>query len=160
MMKRTIAIAALASLPMSVVMADDDIGCGLGTQIWEGQSGLIAKVLGATTNGTSGNQTFGITSGTLGCSQDGVITASARVPMFASANVDQLAAEVAAGEGEALDALAALYEIDGADRQAFNALAQSNFDRLFGAADVTTGSVIAELEATMAADARFAQYLG
>src|SRR5512143_1990 len=49
-----------------VAFADPDIGCGLGTQIWTGSKGLAPKVLGATTNGTSGSQTFGISSGTLG----------------------------------------------------------------------------------------------
>ncbi len=48
-------------------LADSDIGCGLGTMVFDGQQGKVYKVLGATTNGTSGNQTFGITFGTLGC---------------------------------------------------------------------------------------------
>ena len=56
-MKKLLAIALLAS--SSVVMADQDIGCGLGSMVWAGQSGIVPKVLGATTNGTSGNQTFG-----------------------------------------------------------------------------------------------------
>lgn len=159
MLKHSIAVLVISGLPMGMAVADDDIGCGLGTQIWEGQAGLLPKVLGATTNGTSGNQTFGITSGTLGCSQDGVITASARLAMFASANVDQLAAEVAAGEGEALDALASLYGIDVADRGAFGELAQANYASLFGGQDVTTASVIESLDATLAADARFAHYV-
>ena len=72
-----------------------DIGCGLGTQLWAGNEGLVPKVLGATTNGTFGNQTFGITTGTLGCSQEGVITADARLRMFAGANLDNLARDMA-----------------------------------------------------------------
>jgi len=159
MLKKSIAIAALTALPLSAALADDDIGCGLGTQIWEGQEGLFAKVLGATTNGTSANQTFGITSGTLGCSQDGVVTASARVPLFASANVDQLAAEIAAGEGETLEALAALYEIDAADQADFFAFAQSRYSELFSSAEVTSGEVVARLEAAMATSAQFGQYV-
>ena len=143
--------AALLSLPVSAVMADNDVGCGLGTQIWEGQSGLFAKVLAATTNGTSGNQTFGITSGTLGCSQGGVVTAQYRVPMFAGANFDQLAADVAAGEGETLDALATLYEVPAAEKAEFAQLLQANYDALFSSAEVTAGEMLAQLDALLAA---------
>ncbi len=55
-MKKLLAVAALAAtLPLSqVAMADQDIGCGLGTMIFDGKSGKVFKVLGATTNGTSG----------------------------------------------------------------------------------------------------------
>ena len=62
-MKKLLAVAALAAtLPLSnVAMADADIGCGLGTMVFDGKSGKVFKILGATTNGTSGNQTFGIT---------------------------------------------------------------------------------------------------
>ena len=44
-------------------------GCGLGSMAFEGNDGLISQVSAATTNGTSGNQTFGITSGTSNCTQ-------------------------------------------------------------------------------------------
>lgn len=159
MLKKSTFAAALLCVPMSAAMADPNIGCGLGTQLWEGQAGLLPKVLGATTNGTSGNQTFGITSGTLGCSSDGVITADARTGMFASANIDQLAAEIAAGEGETLDALATLYGVDQADREAFAALAQRHYGELFADADVTVEHVLATLEGAMASDVKLARYV-
>lgn len=158
-MKKMMAVVVLSAMPFTAVLADDDIGCGLGTQVWAGQSGLIPKVLGATTNGTSGNQTFGITSGTLGCSQDGVVKAELRRAQFASANLDQLAAEIAAGDGESLTTLASLYNVSAADRAAFNQLAQRHYSALFAAESVTTGDVLAALEAAMAADARFAAYV-
>ena len=72
MMKKLLAIAVL-STSASVAIADQDIGCGLGTMVFAGQSGPIFKVLGATTNGTFGNQTFGITTGTQGCQTNGAI---------------------------------------------------------------------------------------
>jgi hypothetical protein len=159
MMKKVFATAVLAVAPFGVALADNDIGCGLGTQIWAGQSGLIPKVLGATTNGTFGNQTFGITSGTLGCSSDGVITVDARTSLFASANIDQLAAEIAAGEGETLDTLAALYEVEAADRAAFAALAQREYGNLFSSDDVTVADVLASLEGAMAQDGKLARYV-
>ena len=73
MMKKLLAVALLAGTA-GVAMADDNTGCGLGTMIWAGQSGPIFKSFAVTTNGTSGNQTFGITTGTLGCDSNGAIT--------------------------------------------------------------------------------------
>ncbi len=66
-MKKILAAATLSMVmfPAAQALADQDIGCGLGTMIFEGKSGLAPKVLGATTNGISGNQSFGITFGTL-----------------------------------------------------------------------------------------------
>lgn len=159
MLKKTIAAVALASAPFATVLADDDIGCGAGTIIWEGQSGLVPKVLGATTNGSFGNQTFGISTGTLGCSPDGVVTADARTNMFASANLDQIAAEIAAGEGETLDALAELYDIEASDREAFAGMAQANYARIFDGNDVTVADVLAGLEAAMAENQSLSRYV-
>ncbi|MDD3763034.1 MAG: DUF3015 domain-containing protein [Nevskiales bacterium] len=159
MKKAVLAAALVTMMPVGAALADNDIGCGLGTQLMKGQEGVLFKVLGATTNGTFGNQTFGITSGTLGCSSNGVITAEARRSMFASANLDQLAAEVAAGEGETLETLASLYQIEDADRDAFYALTQRQYDNLFSSADVTTGDVLSALDAAMAEDARLSHYV-
>ena len=155
---RGILIAGFTLGCASASLADSEIGCGLGTQLWEGQSGLAPRVLGATTNGTSGNQTFGITSGTLGCSSEGVITASARTSMFASANIDRLAREMAMGDGESLDTLAHLIGVDDADKPAFKSLAQSHFGEIFADDATTAGDMLAALERLMAEDARLAKY--
>lgn len=157
MFKKSMAIAVLALSPLSA-FADNDVGCGLGTQVWKGQSGLVPKVLAATTNGTSGNQTFGITTGTLGCSQDGVITAQNRAPAFAAANLDQLAVDMAMGRGEALSALAAIYGVQGADREAFFAMTKAQYGQIFGSEATTAQDVIASVNALMKADARLSQY--
>lgn len=155
--------AAVISMPLclqtNVALADNDVGCGLGTQVWEGQSGLLPKILAATTNGLVGNQTFGITSGTLGCSRDGVVTAEARRPMFAAANLDQLAVEMAAGEGEALDNLATLYGVETSDREAFAAMTQQHYGEIFASEDVNAGQVLASIEALMASDTTLARYV-
>lgn len=158
MLKKSLALAILALSPLTV-MADDDVGCGLGTQIWAGQSGLIAKVLAATTNGTLANQTFGITTGTLGCSSDGVIKAEYRAPAFAAANLDQLAAEMAVGRGESLAALASIYNLQGTDRDAFYALTKTHYGEIFGSETTSATDVIASVTRLMKADARLAQYV-
>lgn len=54
--------------------AVDSTGCGLGSMAWRGQRGIGPQVLAATTNGSFGTQTFGITFGTSGCDPDGRVT--------------------------------------------------------------------------------------
>ena len=159
MFKKTTIAALLVLAPVGVALADKDVGCGLGTQVWAGQSGVIPKILAATTNGTLGNQTFGITTGTLGCSSDGVITAANRLPMFAGTNLDQLSAEMAAGQGEALEALAELYGIAAVDRPAFYQMTQQQYAKIFSHEKVTAGEVLASVDSLMKADARFERYV-
>jgi hypothetical protein len=139
--------------------ADGDTGCGLGSQIWEGQSSVPAKVLAVTTNGLLGNQTFGITSGTLGCEPGSVIKAEQRVNVFAATNADRLAREIAIGEGEALDTLAHLYGIaSDADRDAFAARLHERFDAIFPTATVTAGDMLAAIDRALAEDPQLARY--
>jgi hypothetical protein len=61
--------------------AADNTGCGLGTVLWgdKADNSVISQSFQATTNGTFGNQTFGITSGTLGCNQPANIAANERL---------------------------------------------------------------------------------
>ena len=159
-MRRSTILAAAALLFVApAAMADDDIGCGLGTEIWAGNSGLVPKVLGATTNGTFGNQTFGITTGTLGCESGGVITADARLRMFAGANLDNLARDMARGDGETLDAFAHLMSIDEADRQHFFRFTQSHFGDIFSGDAVTAADMLSSLQRLMAADAKLSSYV-
>lgn len=159
MNKKLVAVAAALALAPMAANADNAAGCGLGTQIMQGKSGLVFHVLAATTNGTFGNQTFGMTSGTLGCKVDDAVTASAELKQFASANVDQLSVEMAAGEGEALTALAGLYGIDQQDRAAFYGLTKSNYGTIVHGDNVTAGEVLASIRTLMATDARLSRYV-
>lgn len=163
MLKRKLAVSLLALAPLAMLPlsahADPDAGCGAGSKIWAGQHGTIYKIFAATTNGSFGNQTFGMSSGTLGCHQGGTVTsAAARIPMFARANIDQLASDMAAGHGEALTALASLYGIDASDRASFDALVQAHYQELFPSAETNSNAVINSLNALMKADAQLARY--
>ena len=75
-------------------------GCGLGSTIWTDGSNLMHQTLGATTNGLSGTQTFGITSGTSNCELDGVGGQAQTV--FIQANRVALANDIARGNGATL----------------------------------------------------------
>jgi hypothetical protein len=159
MSKRLIAVAALALAPLAPAQADNDAGCGLGTQVMAGKSGVFAHLVATYTNGLLGNQTFGITSGTLGCNGNSEVTADADLRKFASTNLDQLTVEMAAGEGEALTALAGLYGIDQQDRAAFYGLTKSNYGTIVHGDNVTAGEVLASIRTLMATDARLSRYV-
>ncbi len=146
----------VAGVPQS--WADPDVGCGLGTQVWEGKSGSVVKAFAATTNGTSGNQTFGVTSGTSGCNQGGTVTAQARLQMFASANLDTLARDMAHGEGETLQAFSRLWGVAPADQEAFFAFTRTHFEDLFADESVTAGSMLQTLRQLLAEDRALAAY--
>ncbi|WP_410210379.1 DUF3015 family protein [Aquirhabdus sp.] len=157
MMKKLIVAAVLVACS-SAAMADNDIGCGLGTQVWAGQKGLGPKVLGATTNGTFGNQTFGITFGTLGCRQNGVVTASARLGEFMGNNQESLARDMSVGQGESLNVLANLIGIKEQDKTVFFNATKTNFATIYAANNQTTGQVLAALQSVMAQDATLSAY--
>lgn len=159
-MRKAVALAALAVLLGSSVAraGDPDVGCGWGTKAFKGQSGVVPKVLAATTNSFM-TQTFGISSGTAGCSQGGIVKAELRVQMYAGANIDKLAGDMAAGQGETLDTLAHLMGVADADRPAFFHLAKTNFGTLFPSDQVTAGQMLATLERLMASDEQLAKYV-
>lgn len=159
MSKRLIAVTVLALAPLAPAMADNDAGCGLGTQVMAGKSGVFAHLVATYTNGLLGNQTFGITSGTLGCNGNSEVTADADLRKFASTNLDQLTVEMAAGEGEALTALASLYGIESQDRAAFYGMTKANYGTIVSSDSVTAGEVLASIRTLMASDARLSRYV-
>ncbi len=164
-MKRTTAVWLVASLlilaPAGGALAGDtDIGCGPGTQIWDGNSGLAPKVLGATTNGTFGLQTFGITFGTIGCNSGGTVTADARLRHFAAGNLDQLAEDMARGDGDALETFAHLMGIPEQDRPVFYGFAKQHFAEIFAGDEVTERDMIAALQGLLADEDTLAVYVG
>ena len=139
-------------------MADPDVGCGWGTQAWKGSKGVPAKVAAACTNGLFSNQTFGISSGTAGCSGEGVVASAARLNMYAGANIDRLQRDIALGQGESLDTLAHLMGVQDADRSAFSSLAKSHFGDIFPSDDVTAGQMLTTLSQLMSTDPALSKY--
>jgi len=113
--------------------ARDNCGCGLGTLLWadKADGSILSQTMQVTTNGLLGNQTFGITSGTLDCQQPENISADDRAFSFIRDNMDGLVRDIALGRGENLDTLAELMGVPAAQRDAFAANLQANFDRIF-----------------------------
>ena len=158
--KKLMVVALLTAIPFSAMAAgENNIGtCGWGSKLFDGQRGIAPQVLGATTNGTSGNQTFAITSGTSGCSQDGVVKSSWKTAMFIDGNKDKLARDMSTGSGESLESLAKLIGIQDQDKAAFFRATKDNFARIFAADNTTTDQVIASLKQVLAADSELSRY--
>lgn len=111
-------------------------GCGLGSMIFEPNESIM-QIFAATTNGISGNQTFGITSGTSNCDTGG---GSARnVETFITANRATLAVEAARGRGETIQSLSSLAACGDADALARSL--QSNFKTVFPSSTVSDQQV-------------------
>ncbi len=160
-MSRKVVLAALIAMVPAAAMAagENNIGtCGWGSKVFDGQRGVAPQVLGATTNGTSGNQTFAITSGTSGCTQDGVVKSNWKTAMFIDGNKEKLARDMSSGGGETLDSLAKLIGVSEKDKPAFFHATKENFGRIFAAEDVTTEQVLASLKQVLAENNELARY--
>jgi|SRR2546421_5917632 DUF3015 family protein len=160
-MKKLCTVVAIAALFPAAAMAagENNVGaCGWGSKLFQNESGLAPQVLAATTNGTFGNQTFGITTGTSGCTQDGTVRSNWKASMFIDGNKEKLARDMSVGSGEALDSLAHLLGVESADRAAFDSLTKQNMARIFPSEDAATAEIVGALREVLAADARLARY--
>jgi hypothetical protein len=142
------------------VLADAAGGnnCGWGNMLFQGQSGPAPHFLATTTNGTSGNATFGMTSGTNGCSTDGKLTYGGK--SLLAAIMTEFSEDVAAGQGDALNAVAVMMGVEQQDRDAFAEVAHANFKVIFPSENTTAEEAMAALEQVMKADDRLAKYVG
>ena len=139
-----------------VATADNDIGCGVGTELLKGREGVGFKILGSFTNGLT-FQSISITFGLLNCGKSNTI--SAQIDHFTGSNFDRLAAEMSTGEGETLAALGTLFEIEDGDRSRFYGLTQQNFWVLFPTDETTAGEMLSTLQQLMRDDARLSVYV-
>jgi hypothetical protein len=145
-MKKLLILAAAISLVVagSAFAGNMNTGCGLGTVIFkdvQNQSTLV-QVVAATTNGTFGNQTFGISSGTSECTQPKNVVRNERLNEFVQANMDELARDISAGKGETLSTVAELMGVPVAQRDAFNRNLQAHFQQIFPAPGVEFAHVV------------------
>ncbi len=131
------AVVALSSAAFAGV--NSQTGCGLGAMIIKDDSSAVLLALQATTNGTSMNQTFGITSGTLGCRKTKLVM-NERAQEFVASNMDTLAKEIAIGQGESIDTLAELLNIE--DKAGFAAALQANYNKIYASKHVKMADVL------------------
>lgn len=148
-MKKKLVLAMLVAIAPGAAMAagENNIGsCGWGSKLFDNQKGIAPQVLGATTNGTSGNQTFAISSGTSGCTQDGLVKSNWKTAMFLDGNKEKVARDMSIGSGESLDSLASLMGVRDEHKATFFRSTKENFGRIFSAENVSTQQVLASLK--------------
>ena len=139
---------AMFALAVALFSADahavDSTGCGLGSMAWRGQKGPIPQILAVTTNGIFGTQTFGISSGTSGCDPQGRISGgTGRMALaFLENNMEQFALDASAGQGETIDTLAGILNVDS---EKLGEISKNNFASLFPSENVDAVDVTANL---------------
>lgn len=118
----TIALLALAGQSAFAQSGVGPAGCGLGNMLL----GKDSQIFAATTNGTSGSQTFGITSGTSNCERAGSM---AQMTMFVESNRVALSNEAARGQGETVAALSSI--LGCSDASQLGAEMKANYAEIF-----------------------------
>lgn len=118
----------------------DNVGTGLGRVALQGKSGKGWELLGTFLNALCGNGTFAITTGTLGYRNGARIGMNEDVKVFVAQNMDSLATDLARGEGEYLDTLANLMQIE--DKAVFNSKMKANFNNIYTSYGVSSEQVV------------------
>lgn len=168
MLSVSLAALTLAGVPMAHAAGEGDQlaknlgmmddgggpGCGVGTMVFKGKTGVVNQVLASTTNGTFSN-TFAITSGTSGCEADGVVMREHERQVYAAVNFRNLKQDIARGEGEYLAALETLMDVRPEDRAAFGAFARERFAVLFDSPEASPDTFLAALDTELLADGAF-----
>lgn len=124
-----------------------NVGVGLGTMLFEAMGytdTVLGQTLAATTNGSVSNQLFFITTGTGGAKPVDFVQ-NKPLRQYVEENLDAIARDMAAGQGESLATVAELAGVPVAQRAAFYANCQSRFSEVFASENVTSDEVVAGL---------------
>ena len=146
-MKKTILMMALCMFVAAVSISEagvvrNNAGCGVGSMAFGDKDGLLFELLATCTNGFLGNQTFGMTSGTLGCAPMKGIVSNEKINNYVADNMDNLATDIAKGQGEYLGTLAVLMDVPENDRAQLYTKLQSNFNNIYTSESVTSKEVV------------------
>lgn len=153
---KTLKLALVAALALTATAASADgikgtgrygtAGCGLGSLVFGDQPGAV-QIFAATTNGTFGSQTFGITSGTSNCGP-GLVAQGTK--NFVEGNRVALAKDAARGQGDAIGAVAVINHCD--NLPAVAAALQRDFKVIFPSEQATDVQVTNALLKTLHSD--------
>jgi hypothetical protein len=159
-MKKFLIVAALSVCSTSAfAQASGGNGCGWGQLLFDGQSGAASHILGMTTNGSSGNNTFGVTTGTNGCSASGTIKYGGKSMVAVGNHMDEFSEDVARGDGEVLTAVAVTLGVAPEDRAHFKETMRVNFTTIFPTKDVTQEDVLANMWQVLGSDEVLNDYI-
>ncbi|WP_213875375.1 DUF3015 domain-containing protein [Pseudomonas sp. dw_358] len=158
-MKRILLGTLLAAASFhAMAQAPGGPDCGWGNLLFEGQRGTPAHFLASTTNGSSGNATFGMTSGTNGCNTTAPLTYGGKSWLAMNGMMNELSQDMAMGHGEALTTYAVVLGVKPEDRAYFESVTHQHFQQIFTSADATANDVHANTLNVLKGDARLAKY--
>ena len=148
-MKKIVALSLMAGLIPSLALAHGNhpmAGCGLGYLLISNKDNdKVTQIIGATTNGTFGSQTFGISSGTSGCTEDGAVKVVKATEVYAEVNLQSLRQQMATGQGEYVTTLARMIGASEATQPQMVAFMQKNYSELFPKADTSSTEMLQTL---------------
>ena len=133
---KKVLVASILSASVAFAAGNTNTGCGLGSVAIQNQDSTFLQLVATTLNGTSGSQTFGISTGTSNCDQPSSIASNDKLNKFVADNMDELAIDIANGHGESLQTLAGMMNIKD------TSTLQANFSKIFASSDVTSAQVI------------------
>jgi len=126
-------------------------GCGLAYILFaKDNNSKGTQILASTTNNFYGTQTFGITSGTSGCTEDGAVALGKELEVFASINLNNLAEEMAKGAGEYVTAFASLLGANEETQPVFLSFFQDKYEVLFPSEETTAIEMLEALKLELA----------
>lgn len=128
-MKKLIVVLAAMMLGQQAFCGYGAAGCGVGSIIFKDNNEWWAQTLAATTNGTLGNQTFGITTGTLECDANALVSNMEKAQVFVAANKKDVSNDIARGQGERIAVLSKLMNCS--DDSEFANQLKANYQEIF-----------------------------
>ena len=144
-MKKAFLVLLIVSMMAPVAFAGavrNNVGCGLGTLLFESvgkpNGGWLLQMTASWTNATLSN-TFSMTTGTINCAGNINKAVSIEVYEFVTANMDNLAKDIAMGHGDTINSLGTMLAVKDVD--AFASKLQANFSDIFPNAEVQSDSV-------------------
>ena len=138
-MKKILIVCVVSIFLSTSAVFADNVGPGLGRVVLQGQRGKVMELIGTFLNGIFCNGTFAITTGTLGYKNGAAIGMKEEVRTFIAQNMDNLATDMAKGEGEYLDSLATLMQVE--NKTEFNSKMKANFSNIYTSYGVSADQV-------------------
>ena len=99
-----------------------------------------------------------MTSGTLGCDPENTVSNEYQRKVFVASNMDNLAQEMAQGQGDHLASLAELMGVAKEDKPAFYSFTQDQYASLFSKPDVDAQQMLASLDSAMTTNPVLSKY--
>lgn len=140
-------MASVLLMSQGALATNQGPGCGVGTNIFKGQTGLGPHSTAYTINGTF-SQPSAITTGTSGCTSESMVMNDGERRLFVSANYDELAKQSARGQGDLLVSLAAMSGVN--NNVDFQKLMQAHYQDLFANTSQNSIALLSRMDAILA----------